>query len=37
MIKKVHYERNFIYLFLNYKSTGMNITDYAVTVFKYEL
>ena len=36
--KKVHYEQNFIYLFLNYKSTGMmNITKYVVTTFKYEI
>ena len=37
MIKKVHYEQNLIYLFLNYKSTGMNITHYVVTTFKYEI
>jgi hypothetical protein len=35
--KKVHYEQNFIYLLLNYKSTGMNITKYIVTIFKYEI
>ena len=37
MIRKVHYEQNFIYVFLNYKSTGINITNYAVTIFKYEI
>jgi hypothetical protein len=33
----VHYEQNFIYHFPNYKSTGMNITNYVVVVFKYEI
>ena len=35
--KKVHYEQDYIYLFLNYKSTAMNITDYVVTIFKYQI
>jgi hypothetical protein len=33
----MHYEQNFIYIFLNYKSTGMNITNYVVTIFKCEI
>ena len=33
----MHYEQNFIYLFLNYKSTGVNITNYVVTIFKYQI
>jgi hypothetical protein len=37
MIKKVHYEHNFVHLFLNNKSTGMNITNCFVAVFKYEI
>ena len=34
--KKVHYEENFIYLSLNYKPTGTNITNYIVTLFTHE-
>jgi hypothetical protein len=26
-----------LFLFLNYKSTGMNIINYTVTVFKYKI
>jgi hypothetical protein len=37
MIKKVHYEHNFVYPFLNYKSIGMNNILHFVTVFKYEV
>jgi hypothetical protein len=37
MIKKVHYGHNFIYLFISYESTDMNITYYTVTLFKYEI
>ena len=36
-IKKVHYEQNFIYLFLNCNSTVMDIKNYIATVFKYEI
>ena len=28
---------NFIYLFLNNKSNGINSTKYIVTIFKYEI
>jgi hypothetical protein len=35
--RKVHYEHNCIYIFLNYKSTDMNITKYVVTMFKCEV
>ena len=37
IVKNVHYKRNCIHLFVNYKSTAMNITNYVVTLFKYEI
>ena len=33
----MQYEQNFIYIFLNWKSTYNNITNYVVTTFKYEI
>jgi hypothetical protein len=36
MIKSALWTEFYLY-FVNYKSNGMNITDYVVTVFKYEM
>jgi hypothetical protein len=33
----MRHEQNFINSFLNCKSTGMNITDYVVMIFKHEI